>query len=148
MEISTFKGPHAFLSNFFPSVIVAPEMSYPTVEHYFQAMKTTDHDERREIAHASTAAQAKLFGRRAALRPDWEQIKIPVMRAALRTKFAADSEFATLLLSTGDALLVEGNTWNDQFWGVSNGQGHNWLGHLLMARRAELRAAYVIEERP
>lgn len=35
--------------------------------------------------------------------------------------------------------LIEGNAWNDTFWGVCNGVGENWLGQLLMERRAELQ---------
>lgn len=140
VDISAFSGRYAFLSNFFPSPITAADVHYPTVEHYFQAMKTTDIDDRLKIACAFTPSKAKRLGRQVVLRPDWEAIKVPVMRSALRMKFAAETDLARLLLATDDALLVEGNTWNDQFWGVCNGRGHNWLGHLLMARRAELRA--------
>ena len=44
------------------------------------------------------------------------------------------------LLDTGDAELVEGNSWNDTFWGVSarTGKGKNWLGRLLMQVRGEM----------
>lgn len=44
-------------------------------------------------------------------------------------------------LSTGDAELVEGNTWNDTWWGVNatTGKGKNMLGRLLMQVREELR---------
>lgn len=45
-----------------------------------------------------------------------------------------------LLLDTGDAILEEGNHWNDTFWGVrlKNGQGQNHLGKILMQVRMEL----------
>jgi predicted NAD-dependent protein-ADP-ribosyltransferase YbiA (DUF1768 family) len=38
------------------------------------------------------------------------------------------------LLATGDAELIEGNTWNDVWWGVNEktGKGENWLGKILM----------------
>lgn len=49
------------------------------------------------------------------------------------------------LLETGDAMLIEGNTWGDTFWGVCNGQGLNVLGNLLMEIRQELRF-YQIEK--
>lgn len=39
------------------------------------------------------------------------------------------------LLATENALLVEGNTWNDTYWGVCNGVGKNTLGQLLMKIR-------------
>jgi predicted NAD-dependent protein-ADP-ribosyltransferase YbiA (DUF1768 family) len=43
-----------------------------------------------------------------------------------------------MLKATGDEELVEGNWWNDTFWGVCNGVGENNLGKLLMKIRAEL----------
>jgi predicted NAD-dependent protein-ADP-ribosyltransferase YbiA (DUF1768 family) len=62
------------------------------------------------------------------------------MRDLLRQKFA-HPELRRLLLATGDAELVEGNTWGDRFWGVCAGRGQNHLGRLLMAIRAEIRTA-------
>jgi len=44
-----------------------------------------------------------------------------------------------MLLATEDAVLVEGNTWNDTFWGVCRGRGENWLGRILMQVREECR---------
>jgi predicted NAD-dependent protein-ADP-ribosyltransferase YbiA (DUF1768 family) len=60
----------------------------------------------------------------------------------LARKFHPAREEAQMLLDTGDAQLVEGTYWHDQVWGVdiTTGIGRNWLGTLLMARRAELRA--------
>ena len=43
-----------------------------------------------------------------------------------------------LLLATGDAKIVEGNTWGDVFWGVCNGVGENHLGEILMKVRQDL----------
>lgn len=44
------------------------------------------------------------------------------------------------MIATGGEDLVEGNRWNDKFWGVclKTGRGENWLGKLLMQVRAEL----------
>jgi predicted NAD-dependent protein-ADP-ribosyltransferase YbiA (DUF1768 family) len=60
------------------------------------------------------------------------------MEELVRRKFA-DPELAEKLLATGDEELVEGNTWNDRFWGVCRGEGRNELGKILMRVRAELR---------
>ena len=51
-----------------------------------------------------------------------------------RIKFS-DPHLRSLLLATGDAELIEGNWWHDQFWGVCNGVGQNQLGKILMAIR-------------
>ena len=53
-------------------------------------------------------------------------------------KFIQNPRLAKWLIETGDEILVEGNTWNDKFWGVCNGEGANNLGKILMAIRTEL----------
>lgn len=137
-KIDKFEGEYAFLSNFYPSEITDREgIAYPTVEHYFQAMKTVKIPERQKIAAAPTPGKAKYLGRRVALRDDWEKIKLQVMREALEKKFA-DRKLRQLLINTGTAELIEGNWWHDTFWGVCDGCGDNNLGKLLM----ELRAGY------
>ena len=132
-------GVHIEPSNFFVFRFAVDGVEYDTMEHYFQCMKTLDPVEREKIRTAATPGKAKREGRKCALRPDWEAVKIPVMRRGLLHKFEYGNEMGDWLLATGDAYIVEGNTWGDRFWGAVNGYGENWLGHLLMARRAELR---------
>lgn len=133
--IEEFQGPYRFLSNFCGTPFRL------SVEHVFQALKTTDWRDQVSILCASTPGAAKGLGREVALRPDWNNIRVDVMRELLRYKFA-DPDFAHRLLATGDALLIEGNRWNDRFWGVcpvGSGEGENQLGFLLMEIRDELR---------
>ena len=141
--INCFEGEFAFLSNFYGSPISDGEITYPTVEHYFQAMKTPSMEEAVEIAAAPTPGRAKRLGRKCQLRLDWEEIKIPVMRSALRKKFS-DPGLKAKLLATGDQYLEEGNYWCDNFWGVcycnkcQDTIAHNHLGKLLMELRTKL----------
>lgn len=139
--ITSFSGKHRFLSNFWPTEILFEDMFYPTVEHAYQAAKTTDHKERRAIRDQPTPGKAKLAGRRVTIRPDWEQVKIYVMERLLFQKFYRQP-MKELLLATGDEELIEGNTWNDRFWGVYVGKGmnigRNELGKALMRVRDEL----------
>ena len=72
---SYVEGEYAFLSNFYESPIVEDGITYPTNEHYFQAMKTKNLAERKKIADANGASAAKYLGRRVKLREDWEEIK-------------------------------------------------------------------------
>jgi hypothetical protein len=44
-------------------------------------------------------------------------LKVAVMQFLLRQKFYAIPELGRRLLGTGDATLIEGNTWHDNFWG-------------------------------
>ena len=83
------------------------------------------------------------MGRHATLRPDWEEVKVDVMREGLRKKFAIP-ELRAMLLATGDEELIAGNTWHDRTWGrcvcdKCGGQGQNLLGQLLMELRTEIR---------
>jgi ribA/ribD-fused uncharacterized protein len=142
--IVEFDGENEFLSNFFPSPILYEGIVYPTNEHFFQAMKTLDLAERQKIANAETPGMAKRMGRNVFLRPDWEQVKVDVMRTGLMLKFT-DAVLAEKLLATGDEELVEGNWWHDQTWGSCfcpdhcRTPGRNLLGMLLMELRKELQ---------
>ncbi len=69
------------------------------------------------------------------VRPDWDNDKMRLMAELLLQKFR-DPQLSTRLLETGNRYLVEGNTWNDTLWGVSNGRGRNLLGFMLMDIRA------------
>jgi len=114
---------------------------YPTVEHFFQAMKFLDQDYAEKIRLAASPKIAKQLGnsRNVPLRDDWEALKVSVMRAAIRQKFATHLAVAELLLSTGDEELIEAAP-HDYFWGCGKtGSGQNWLGKVLMEVREELR---------
>lgn len=132
--ITEFRGKYRFLSNFYPT----PHCPWQTVEHFFQASKALTKAPHKHVLTAPSPSEAKRRGARVILRPDWEEIKVDVMRDALALKFAYDSPLANMLLATEHRLLIEGNTWGDTFWGQCKGFGHNMLGVLLMERRGVL----------
>ena len=136
--ISSFKGRYAFLSNFAHCEVEFEGDKYITTEHAFQAAKTFNKEERTEIREALTPAIAKRFGKEVTLREDWEDVKVDIMYNLLKQKFSIP-EFREQLLATGNAKLIEGNHWNDTFWGVCNGVGRNMLGELLMQLREEIK---------
>lgn len=137
-KIDSFENEFAFLSNFYPCHINYEGIDYPSVEHAFQAAKTLDIEHRIAISEAPTPGKAKRMGRALNLRADWEQIKNSVMEELVRRKFQ-DRSLAIQLWSTGEKELIEGNWWNDTYWGVCNGIGSNHLGKILMKIRAELK---------
>jgi len=145
-RISSFKGEHAFLSNFHQCSIFYEGLMFPSTEHAFQAAKTLDQQLRMYIAAARTSGKAKQMGGPNGIIPpdkfreDWDEIKVDVMRELLVIKFSK-AYLMQQLLATGTAMLVEGNDWHDTFWGVTNhnGVGSNILGHLLMSIRQELQ---------
>jgi ribA/ribD-fused uncharacterized protein len=132
--IDRFNGEYAFLSNFY-------WVDGITVEHLYQALKSTFLPEVEEILAAPTPGEAKRLGQKATLRSEWETSKESVMLDCLRLKFS-NPEMRKRLLATGDAELIEGNHWHDTYWGrctcsKHKGAGKNRLGQLLMQIREE-----------
>jgi ribA/ribD-fused uncharacterized protein len=138
--IDSFRGKYYFLSNFFPAEVTYNGLTYQNNEAAFQAQKTYSKEERIEFTTLEPR-DAKRRGRRVRLRRDWEQVKDRIMEEIVRAKFSQNEELKEQLLATGDAQLVEGNRWNDRYWGVDiwSGVGENHLGKILMKVRSELR---------
>lgn len=147
MAIIDFRGEYRWLSNFAEAKVEWEGRHYPTTEHAYQAAKTEIVEEIEQIQQAKTPGKARRLGQKVTLRDDWEAIKITVMQALLKQKFQIP-EYRDLLLETGNHHLMEGNTWGDEFWGVSieTGMGTNHLGRLLMDIRAQLYKEKVLGE--
>jgi N-glycosidase YbiA len=135
--VEWFRGEFAVFSNFAATPVALDGVRYPTVEHAFQAAKTLDPAARAQFLPL-TPGQAKALGRRVLLRNDWDTHRFTVMLDLLLQKFSAEPA-RSVLLGTGDRLIVENNTWGDRTWGVCRGQGQNHLGRLLMEVRSHLR---------
>lgn len=146
-------GTYGFMSNFYESPIVVDDKSWPTTEHFFQAMKFLNMDAHVMVGdqkvhmteyirlHCKTPKEAATWGRKREypIRPDWEKIKETVMTMALCAKFSQHPQLAEKLLATGDEDLVEDSP-VDFYWGVGrNGTGQNRLGALLMEVREALK---------
>lgn len=144
--IEKFSGANRFLSNFWPCEVELDAEVYRTVEHAYQAAKTLDLQARAYIRQQPTPGRAKKLGREVEQRPNWEDMKVAVMRMLLRQKFQ-DPVLRAKLLGTGDCGLMEGNNWGDRFWGVCRGKGENWLGVLLMQVREEIRGVQPEQDR-
>jgi ribA/ribD-fused uncharacterized protein len=77
-------------------------------------------------------------------RPDWDAVRVPIMKWCLRMKLAQNrSTFGDLLLATGDRPIVEDSR-KDDYWGAKNISdnmlsGQNVLGRLLMELREKLK---------
>lgn len=134
-------------SNFASYEILVDELLWPTVEHFYQAEKTFDLDEKEAIRKAFSPSEAKRLGRKACLRPDWEDIKENVMLRALRAKFNQYPILAETLSETGGALLIEDSPY-DRYWGGKLPYSKNRLGMLLMLVRDELHetASTIMQE--
>ncbi len=134
--INWFDGEYHFLSNFYESPVVFNGLEYGSAEAAYQAQKTANPEDRVQFTTLK-AAQAKVVGRNIRMRPEWDAVKLGVMKAVLDQKFT-DPTLAKWLVETGSHYLQEGNYWHDTFWGTNDGVGDNWLGRLLMLVRSEL----------
>ncbi len=139
-KIDSFAGQYRWLSNFWYAEVEYKGVQYPTTEHAFQAAKTEDLGQRRHVQKAVNPAEAKRRGRQVTLRSEWESMKDGIMLDLNRQKFR-DPDLRKKLLATGNATLIEGNTWGDMYWGVCAhiGKGKNRLGQILMQIRDEVR---------
>lgn len=141
--IDSFRGEHRFLSNFHPCPVEYEGLTYPNAEAAFHAQKCTDPADRMKYVQVKNPVRSKRMGRREQLPADWDARRYDAMKAVVRAKFA-NPEMAERLLATGDAYLVEGNHWHDNYWGrcscekCRDKEGGNRLGMILMDIRAEL----------
>ena len=118
-------------------------MRFDTSEAAYHWEKFPGHDDiRAAIINAPSAHEAFKVAERnkAHRRPDWDDVKVDVMRRILRAKVEQHEYVRRKLLATGDRILVE-DSWRDNFWGWGpNRDGQNLLGKLWMEVRDELRA--------
>jgi type I restriction enzyme S subunit len=103
-------------------------------------------DVQRKIIDEHSPMTAKMRGKpfRKDSRPDWDAVRVKIMRWCLRVKLAQNwREFGRLLLATGNHPIVEQSR-KDDFWGAKVADdgtlvGMNVLGRLLMELREQLK---------
>jgi ribA/ribD-fused uncharacterized protein len=153
MTIEQFTEEHRYLNNMYRlenGVISSPDrVIVPTVEHAYQAAKFVVKSCRYEVLNAPSGHLAKRTARYLeqqgeVIRPDWDSVRVDIMRDLVRQKFNNNPHLTAQLLDTGEERLEEGNNWGDRFWGISppgSVKGENWLGKILMIVRSEFRLA-------
>ena len=129
---------YGFLSNMvvIDKPIVYQDIAYYSVENFYVAMKSLSLETRKKISKMDPK-KSKVYGGTIKLRSDWENIKYSVLLYGLREKFKLNP-YKSRLLSTGEKYIEETNWWNDKYFGVHNGYGHNILGRMLQHVRTEL----------
>lgn len=153
--INIFRDENYFLSNFYPCLVVKDNIKYPSVEHYYVAMKTNApiithenkkyrlNDFRKMISELKYPGMVKKIGKKIPIREDWDTEKINIMKYGIREKFK-DSNLKNKLINTKNEELVEGNWWHDNYFGncfcdnCKNKKGKNKLGKLIMEIRDEI----------
>ncbi len=141
------EGEYYFLS---PLAVFPIKMSvdgkdfvFPTVEHYYQAMKFYSNDSRfNVILNLDNPDAARLLTKtleyKVNRRANFDGRKFEIMENALREKFKQNPDAAEMLKSTGDAILIKSCPVCYKC-GFGEGSGFNRIGKVLMQIRAELQ---------
>lgn len=141
------EGKYWFLSPYaeFPITLSVDGKPYtfPTVEHYYQAMKFYATDSRFEkIINLKNPDDARLLTKtpeyKIDRRKNFDKNKFEIMEKGLRAKFAQNSKAAELLKQTGAATLIKSCPVCYKC-GFGEGCGENRMGKILMAIREELQ---------
>ena len=116
--------------------------TFPTVEHYYQAMKFYATDERfQAILNLKNPDDARLMTKnpeyKVNRRKDFEEHKFDIMEQGLRAKFVQNPKAAKMLKETGDAVLIKSCAVCYKC-GFGEGSGENRMGKILMKIREEL----------
>lgn len=142
-QIRGFQKEFRFLSNFWPVPIIyytknLTRLIFPTVEHFYQARKTMDISIQSKISNLPTPGEAKRFAKTIKQSQSFPNDKVGIMWEGVWQKFSSYPNLKEKLIATGNAEIIEENTWGDTFWGVCNGTGKNMLGNILMDIREKL----------
>lgn len=138
--------PFGAFSNLFRRAIEFEGESFATSEHAYQAGKPRKPEVKAWLMAAPSPALLAMAAHGLYywdVSPGWSQTKFDRMRQVLYAKFTQHEDLHDLLLSTGNARLIETATVDNEvnrLWGEVNGQGKNMLGELLMELRDKLRS--------
>jgi len=122
--------------------ITLDDKTWPTAEHYFQAMQFTSTVYQEKIRCATSTEHAIKLGKSwfKKKRSDLAQVKTTLMTRALYIKCRTYPDVAQRLLETSDIRLVE-NSQFDYYWGCGRDhRGENHYGKILMNVRDKLKS--------
>ena len=147
IRFCTPTGPYWFLSPLarFPikMIVDGRYFIFPSVEHYYQAMKFYSSDPRfNVIVDMENPDDARLITKtpeyKVNRRADFDKQKFDIMERGLRAKFEQNLDVAKMLRDTGDAILIKSCPVCYKC-GFGIGSGENRIGKTLMAIRKELQ---------
>jgi ribA/ribD-fused uncharacterized protein len=117
-----------------------------TTEHAYHTEKFFDNKIKEDIRSARSAHDSQKLAQtyKENYRPDWDDVKVGIMKEILHAKVTQHPYVKKKLLESGDRKLVE-DSWRDDFWGWGpNKNGQNMLGKLWMEVRDEVRKSEIV----
>lgn len=141
--INGFTGEYRWLSNFTPVDIEFRGNIFPSVEHAYVSAKSKDPKFIKTCMDSNNSpGKIKRLCRSIEIVSNWSEVKDLVMSELVNKKFNTEP-FKTLLINTGDSIIVETNKWHDNYWGSCRcvrcgDRGKNTLGKLIMRIRDDI----------
>lgn len=149
------KGPYRTFSNMAEYPVQIEDKRYPTVEHYFQAMKAQTFNDKeilQQILETPSAKAVKALGKKVKnfIKEKWDSERLDVMKRGVRAKFVQHPEIQKQLIETGNKQIGDADA-RDLFWGIGTSEntdkskypekwkGQNQLGKIMMALRDEFK---------
>eukprot|EP00439_Symbiodinium_sp_Y106_P077837 s1214_g16.t1 len=132
----------------FPATVTLAGVSFPSLEHYWQAAPFIGQEDAlvRSIAAAATVDEAMILAGGAGLnaqRSDFRERRLELLAEGLKAKAAQCPAFVQALQATGEKTLVFADT--DPWAGMQApgglATGQNAVGKALMELRSHLRSA-------
>ena len=161
-NVTAFRSDNNPLSNFYSCTLVSGDITFKSVEHFYQfecCMNCDRPDLAQKVIEAESPKLAKqiAYDLKRSISPErlakWFKARIIVMENALKLKWNSCAKFRQALMQTSGMTIAEAT--QDTFWGVgvapnlaqetrcSKFIGDNHLGRLLMGIRD-----YVIQREP
>ena len=147
------KGEFKTFSNQAVYPIQISDVRYPSVEHYYQAMKAKEFgDEQiyKKILDTPSGKAVKALGEKIANvhTEIWDAKRLEIMMRGVKAKFVQHPELQKQLVATGERQIGYADA-RDSFWGIGTAEtteksgdptkwkGQNRLGKIMMALRDE-----------
>jgi ribA/ribD-fused uncharacterized protein len=149
------KGPFRTFSNMAEYPIQIEDKRYPTVEHYFQAEKAREFNDKEileKILETPSSKAVKALGKKVKnfIKEKWDHERLDIMKRGVRAKFVQHPELQKQLIETGTKQIGDADA-RDLYWGIGTSEnteksknpekwkGQNQLGKILMALREEFK---------
>jgi ribA/ribD-fused uncharacterized protein len=150
------KGPFRTFSNMAEYPIQIEDKRYPTVEHYFQAEKAREFNDKEmleKILETPSAKAVKALGKKVKnfVKEKWDHERLDIMKRGVRAKFVQHPELQKQLLETGTKQIGDADA-RDLYWGIGTSEnteksknpekwkGQNQLGKIMMSLREEFKS--------
>jgi ribA/ribD-fused uncharacterized protein len=143
-------GEYRWLSNMAEYPIQIEDKKYPTVEHYYQAMKAHEFEPEIEekIRTTPSTKAVKALGDKIKnfIKESWDSKQLEIMKRGVRAKFIQHPELMKQLQETGDKQIGNSDA-RDSYWGIGTSEnteksknpdkwkGQNHLGKIIMEIR-------------